>query len=355
MRPGAVIVNSRRGPRDFEWKWQHHNQRVRNVFGQYGRGRSGEQSGLGGILVTGSGETNSGSTTLGCCSAIRAEINNPANSSGVIVNRSGEHCRDNVMPPRASSDMHALTAGTGNVIVTGGAGATMSNTGLFGIDAEAYGPASTGSINASTGILSAIKVDGTGIFAANSAVAIPTSAGSTIAVTNNGTIASGSLPNPVGAFLGEGGGVTAMPAGILAGYGGGPIFGPASEPLYLVRRVWLHHTNPEPAGQRHSQRRQQCRHQRGRRGRHFCVQFRQRQCFGERRAEPITVTGATSQNGIEAFSAEVGNISVTTAANVTSSNGSGIQTNSVGVGTTTINVLAGIDPRRDQRGERGVE
>ena len=65
---------------------------------------------------------------------------------------------------------------------------------------------------------------------------------------------------------------------------------------------------------------------------------------------PITVTGATAQNGIEAFSAEVGNISVTTAANVTASNGGGIQTNSVGVGTTTINVLAGIT----QGGTSGV-
>ena len=65
---------------------------------------------------------------------------------------------------------------------------------------------------------------------------------------------------------------------------------------------------------------------------------------------PITVTGATAQNGIEAFSAEVGNISVTTAANVTTSNGGGIQTNSVGVGTTTINVLAGIT----QGGTSGV-
>ena len=65
---------------------------------------------------------------------------------------------------------------------------------------------------------------------------------------------------------------------------------------------------------------------------------------------PITVTGATAQNGIEAFSAEVGNIAVTTAANVTTSNGGGIQTTSVGVGTTTINVLAGIT----QGGTSGV-
>ena len=65
---------------------------------------------------------------------------------------------------------------------------------------------------------------------------------------------------------------------------------------------------------------------------------------------PITVTGATAQNGIEAFSAEINNISVSTAANVTTSNGSGIQTTSAGIGTTTINVLAGTT----QGGTSGV-
>ena len=54
------------------------------------------------------------------------------------------------------------------------------------------------------------------------------------------------------------------------------------------------------------------------------------------------MTGATAQNGIEAFSAEIGDISVTTTANVTAGGGDGIRTNSAGVGTTTINVLAGV-------------
>ena len=57
---------------------------------------------------------------------------------------------------------------------------------------------------------------------------------------------------------------------------------------------------------------------------------------------PITVTGATSHDGIGAFSAEVGDISVTTTADVSAGNGSGIQTNSVGRGTTTIDVIAGV-------------
>jgi len=63
---------------------------------------------------------------------------------------------------------------------------------------------------------------GTGISAANSAFAIPQSAHSTINVTNNGTISSGSVLNPAGHYPGAGGGTIATPAGILAGYDGGP-------------------------------------------------------------------------------------------------------------------------------------
>jgi uncharacterized protein with beta-barrel porin domain len=309
-------------------------------FGQYGRAIWAEQSGRGGILVTGSGETIEGSTTLGCCSAIRAEINNPANSSDDIVNRSGNIVAATTIAPLPSSDIHALTAGTGNVIVTGGAGATMSNTGLFGIDAEAFGPSSRGSIDVSTGILSAVKVDGAGIFAANSAVAIPTSAGSTIAVTNDGTIASGPLPNPVGAFLGEGGGVTAMPAGILAGYGGGPIFGPGSGPYTScgVFGCTTLTTNPRVHGTVNVVN--DAVVSAGGGDGIFAFNFGNGN-VSVASSGPITVTGATSQNGIEAFSAEVGNISVSTMANVTGGNGSGILTTSVGVGTTTVNVFAG--------------
>ena len=57
---------------------------------------------------------------------------------------------------------------------------------------------------------------------------------------------------------------------------------------------------------------------------------------------PITVSGATSRDGVRAFSAEVGAISVTTTADVSAVNGSGIHTDSVGRGTTTIAVIAGV-------------
>ena len=61
------------------------------VFGQEGRGIFAleNQAGLGGIVVTGTGDTISGTPTLGCCSAVRAEIKNPADPSNVIINRSG--------------------------------------------------------------------------------------------------------------------------------------------------------------------------------------------------------------------------------------------------------------------------
>ena len=88
---------------------------------------------------------------------MRAEINNPANSRDVIVNRHETLSPRPRSLPCPTSDMHALTAGTGNVIVTGGAGATMSNTGLFGIDAEAYGGSQHGSINTSERELSAAQ------------------------------------------------------------------------------------------------------------------------------------------------------------------------------------------------------
>jgi hypothetical protein len=124
-------------------------------FGQYGRGIWAAQSatGLGGILITGSGATNSGTATLGCCSAIRAEIDNPADSSDIIVDRSGDITAVSTLTPAeaaVSAGIHVLTLGTGNIVVAGSAGATISNTGLFGIEASAFGPASFGSITVST-------------------------------------------------------------------------------------------------------------------------------------------------------------------------------------------------------------
>ena len=57
---------------------------------------------------------------------------------------------------------------------------------------------------------------------------------------------------------------------------------------------------------------------------------------------PVTASGAGSQGGIYAFTAETGNITVTTTANVTIGQGFGIQTVSAGHGTTTINVNDGM-------------
>ena len=152
------------GRRCRQYRWRRPSNGRGNIavggsgtfFGQYGRGIWADESrtGLGGILVAGSGATVSGTAALGCCSAIRAEIDNPADSSNVVIDRSG-----NILPrstistaadPR-SSDVHAFTSGNGNVIVATGAGATISNNGLFAIDAETSGLTSTGSIDVSTG------------------------------------------------------------------------------------------------------------------------------------------------------------------------------------------------------------
>jgi uncharacterized protein with beta-barrel porin domain len=314
-------------------------------FGQYGRPIWAEESttGLGGILVTGSGATIEGSPVIGCCSAIRAEIENPADSSNIVVERSGDVMATSTLnPPEAkvSAGIHAITAGGGNIIIAGGSGATISNTGLYGIDAEAFGAASSGSISVSTGMLSALTAGGGGILAANSAFAIPVSAGSAITVTNNGTIESGVLPNPVGRFLTGGGAVSSVPAGILAGYDGGPLFGSASGRYTSCGFFGCTTLTPNP-------------HVNGTvdvvnngvinaAGGDGIFAFN----FGNGNVSvtsnaPVTAAGATSRNGIEVFGAEAGNIGVTTTANVTASEGNGIQTTSRGGGTTTINAIAG--------------
>ena len=136
------------------------------------------------------------------------------------------------MSPDIKSAIHAFTVGTGNITVVSGAGATLSNTGRFGIGAFAYGAGSTGSINVSTGALSTLTVNGTGIFADNGATAIPAAAGRTIKVTANATINSGAILNPVGRDVQESGGVNATPAGIIAGYTVGSVLSAASTAPY---------------------------------------------------------------------------------------------------------------------------
>ena len=296
--------------------------------------------GLGGILVTGTGDTISGTATEGCCSAIRAQIQNPADPNNIIINRSGNVSLVSTTTQPVAA-IHPLTVGTGNIIVTDGAGATITDRNLYGINASAFGRASSGSISVSTGALSTINAGGAGIYAVNSAFAIPGTAGSTIAVTNNGTINSGAAPNPVGRYGGEGGaGPTTMPAGILAGYTGGSVFGSASGPYTSCGAFGCTTVTPNPnVSGTVSVVNNAAINATGGDG-IFAFNFGNGNVSVTASA-PINVTGAASQNGIEAFSAEVGNISVTTVGNITAVSGNGIQTNSAGTGTTSINVMAG--------------
>ena len=127
-------------------------------------------TGLGGILITGSGPTLSGTTSFGNSSAIHAQISNPADSSNIVINRSGnvssiDTFSENAghVSPDVQSAIHAFTVGTGNITVARGAGATLSNTGRFGIGAFAHGTGSSGSIKVSTGELGTLTANGAGI------------------------------------------------------------------------------------------------------------------------------------------------------------------------------------------------
>ena len=91
------------------------------IFAPAGRGIYAKEgpTGLGGILVTGTGDVIKG-TSSSCCSGIKADIKNTADSSDVIVNWSGNVFDNSTLPYAVISGIHALTAGTGNVIVAGG-------------------------------------------------------------------------------------------------------------------------------------------------------------------------------------------------------------------------------------------
>jgi len=312
-----------------------------------GRAIFAQQSatGLGGILVTGAGATLTGNPSFGISSAIRAQITNPADASNIVVDRSGDITAIDTFPVGAnlsvSADIHALTLGAGNVTVAGGAGATLSNAGIFGIEVSAAGKRSSGNINVSTGVGSTLTANGSGIFADNGATAIQASAGSTITVTANGTINSGALLNPVGRDPGEGGGSVATPAGISAGYNGGPVFSASATGPYTSCGPFGCTTltpNPHVNGTVNVVNNAAINTAGG--NGIFAFNFGNGNVSVTSSA-PITVTGATAQNGIAVFSAERGNLSVITTANVMASNGDGIQTTSAGAGTTTINVLAG--------------
>ena len=147
--------------------------------------------------MTGTGDAFSG---------IVAENLDTADSSSVTVGQTG-----NVTG--GYDGIRAITNGSGNVIVTTGANATITGRLHYGIEATSNG---TGSINVTMAAAAGdvVTSGSVGINAYNQATAIPQILGltsSTISVTAYGTINSGVL------LTGSGG----RPAGILAGYRGG--------------------------------------------------------------------------------------------------------------------------------------
>ena len=175
------------------------------VVGLAGRGIFAEESatGIGTILISGSGNVTG---TGDAFSGIVAENLDTSDSSSVTVAQTG-----NVTG--GYDGIHAVTNGSGNVIVTTGANATITGRLRYGIEATSNG---TGSINVTMAAAAGdvINSGSVGINAYNQAAAIPQISGvtsSTIAVTAYGTINSGDLLT----------GSSSRPAGILAGYRGG--------------------------------------------------------------------------------------------------------------------------------------
>ena len=108
----------------------------------------------------------------------------------------------------AGDGIRAFNYGTGNVTVTDEANTTIQTTGTngqYGIDGSGHG---VGSVLVTTSAGDTVLSNGTGILAGNDATAIPSDADSTVAVTAYGTINSGTQLNTSGS----------APAGILAGY-----------------------------------------------------------------------------------------------------------------------------------------
>jgi hypothetical protein len=168
------------------------------VVGQAGRGILAQQSatGVGSILVNGSGNvTGTGSAFSG----IVAQNLNTADNSGVTVTQAG-----NVIG--GHDGIRAQTNGNGNLSVSTGANANITGTTLYGIEAFSGGQ---GNITVTTALGDIVTSGSVGINVYNQAISTPAS--SSILVTANGTINSGTT------FTSSGG----RPAGILAGYKGG--------------------------------------------------------------------------------------------------------------------------------------
>jgi large repetitive protein len=175
------------------------------VIGLAGRGIFAEESatGIGAIVISGSADVTG---TGDAFSGIVAQNLDTADGSNVTVSETG-----NVTG--GYDGIRAITSGSGNVIVTTGASATIAGRLRYGIEAVSNG---IGSINVTMAAAAGdvITSGSVGINAYNQATAIPQISGvtsSTIAVTAYGTINSGDLLT----------GSSSRPAGILAGYRGG--------------------------------------------------------------------------------------------------------------------------------------
>ncbi len=277
-------------------------------------------SGLGGVEVTGTGSvTGLGSLCLAGnlplppgpvsprqgCSAIRAEIENPADTNNVTISFSGN-------ASGTSDALNGITYGPGNVSVSAGVNATLNGTSEFGIHGASYG---TGSVSLSTSAGTVVTSNGAGVYAVNLADAIPAAANSTITVTTNGTITSGTRPNSARTPL------SGAPAGVGAAYGGSSLNTPLPN-VYGTINV-INNAVIYASG-----------------GNGIAAVNLGNGNVSVTSTAPITVTGATSQNGIEALIAEAGNISIVNSNGIAASNGNGIQTSSA-AGGTTINVIAG--------------
>ena len=167
------------------------------IVGQAGTGILAQDtaSGVGNIQVVSTGSvTGSGSGLFG----IQAQNLNAANGGNVSVTSTGG----------VSGNQHAIvasTAGNGNVSVE--AGGAIVSTVQFGIRAGASG---TGNVSVLTDAGSTINSGGAGISAINQATALAAGLNSSVTVTNNAVINSGTTVNPSGS----------VPQGIAAGYYG---------------------------------------------------------------------------------------------------------------------------------------
>jgi T5SS/PEP-CTERM-associated repeat protein len=152
-------------------------------------------SGVGNIVVNTTGSvTGTGSGSVG----LEAQNLDASNGGNVTVTATGG----------VSGNQHAIvasTAGSGNVSVE--AGGAITSTVQFGIRAAAYG---TGNVSVLTDAGSTINSGGAGISAINFDTVLAAGANSTVTVTNNAVINSGTTLNPSGS----------VPQGIAAGFYG---------------------------------------------------------------------------------------------------------------------------------------